>query len=150
MGHTDTIGLLVRDGSGRLAVGVATSGAEFAHPGRVGDAPIVGSGFYATAAGAAAVSGDGDRLLRHLIAGAVVGRLRSGAAVADAAAGVMAEVAAADAGAQAAVVAMDAGGQTAASATRGGFVAAVWEGGGVRLREVPAVGGQPAWTHSCR
>ncbi|GAB0493005.1 hypothetical protein MMPV_004277 [Pyropia vietnamensis] len=110
MDHTDTVGLIVRDADGGLAVGTATSGAEFALPGRVGDAPVVGAGFYASADGAAAVTGDGDRLLRHLLAAGVVSRLAAGVPVADAVRGVVAALAAADPAAAAAVVAMDAGG----------------------------------------
>ena len=45
-GH-DTIGLLAMDQNGTIVSAVSTSGASMKTPGRVGDSPIIGSGFYA-------------------------------------------------------------------------------------------------------
>lgn len=39
--------VLCVDQQGCVAVGVSTSGPAFKHPGRVGDVPLIGCGFYA-------------------------------------------------------------------------------------------------------
>ncbi|HEV2064962.1 MAG TPA: isoaspartyl peptidase/L-asparaginase, partial [Thermoanaerobaculia bacterium] len=43
----DTVGAVARDADGRLAVGVSTGGINGKLPGRIGDSPIPGAGFYA-------------------------------------------------------------------------------------------------------
>lgn len=49
----------------QTAVGVSSSGMAFKHPGRVGDSPLPGSGLYADdETGAAAATGDGDKIMR--------------------------------------------------------------------------------------
>ena len=61
----DTIGLLALDQSGTLVAATSTSGASMKTPGRVGDSPIIGSGFYAmNGAGAAAATGLGEDIMR--------------------------------------------------------------------------------------
>ncbi|KAI4874636.1 hypothetical protein NFI96_031134 [Prochilodus magdalenae] len=62
-GH-DTIGLIALDLTGNITVGVSTSGAPFKAPGRVGDSPLPGCGLYADCTvGAAAATGDGDKIM---------------------------------------------------------------------------------------
>ena len=64
VGH-DTIGLIARDRNGTIVSAVSTSGASMKLPGRVGDSPIVGSGFYAcSSAGAAVATGMGEDIMR--------------------------------------------------------------------------------------
>lgn len=64
IGH-DTIGLLARDNNGTIISATSTSGASMKTPGRVGDSPIIGSGFYAmSSAGAAAATGLGEDIMR--------------------------------------------------------------------------------------
>ena len=59
-GH-DTVCVLGLDEAGHLAAGVSTSGLFMKDPGRVGDSPIIGSGFYADDRyGAAAATGLGE------------------------------------------------------------------------------------------
>ena len=59
-GH-DTIGMIALDKNGSIACGASTNGAFHKIPGRVGDAPIVGSGAYCeTGVGGATATGDGD------------------------------------------------------------------------------------------
>lgn len=41
----DTVCMIAKDSDG-MSVGVSTSGLPYKHPGRVGDSPVVGSGFY--------------------------------------------------------------------------------------------------------
>ena len=63
-GH-DTIGLLALDQNGTIVSATSTSGASMKTPGRVGDSPIIGSGFYAmSGAGAAAATGLGEDIMR--------------------------------------------------------------------------------------
>lgn len=65
IGSHDTIGIIVLDSKGHMAAGVSTSGSSFKHPGRVGDSPLPGSGLYADdEIGAAAATGDGDKMMR--------------------------------------------------------------------------------------
>ena len=39
----DTLSLVGRDGQGRVAAGVSTSGLAFKSPGRIGDSPLCGA-----------------------------------------------------------------------------------------------------------
>lgn len=64
VGH-DTIGLIARDYSCTIVSATSTSGASMKVPGRVGDSPIIGSGFYAMSrAGAAVATGMGEDIMR--------------------------------------------------------------------------------------
>lgn len=78
LGH-DTIGMVVRDAGGFLACGTSTNGASHKIPGRVGDAPIAGSGCYVSdGIGGAAATGDGDIMMRFLPSLVAVEAMRSG------------------------------------------------------------------------
>jgi beta-aspartyl-peptidase (threonine type) len=55
--HIDTVGAVALDDSGRLAAGSSTGGVFGKMPGRIGDSPVFGAGFYASRA--AAVVGTG-------------------------------------------------------------------------------------------
>ncbi len=58
----DTVGCVARDETGRLAAATSTGGTPFKPPGRVGDSPLPGAGFYATDAGAAGATGWGEAI----------------------------------------------------------------------------------------
>jgi len=61
----DTVGAVALDRRGTVAAGVSTGGHSFMLPGRVGDSPIVGAGNYAeNGAGAVAMTGDGECIIR--------------------------------------------------------------------------------------
>jgi beta-aspartyl-peptidase (threonine type) len=60
----DTVGAVARDRTGQIAAATSTGGTPFKPPGRVGDSPLVGCGFYATAAGGASSTGYGEAILR--------------------------------------------------------------------------------------
>ena len=61
----DTVGCVAFDMSGSLAAATSTGGLEGTLPGRVGDSPLVGSGFYAeNGVGAVALSGTGEAIVR--------------------------------------------------------------------------------------
>jgi N4-(beta-N-acetylglucosaminyl)-L-asparaginase len=63
----DTIGMIAINSAGNIAVGTSSNGATHKIPGRVGDAPIIGSGAYVdNDVGAACATGDGDIMMRFL------------------------------------------------------------------------------------
>jgi beta-aspartyl-peptidase (threonine type) len=77
----DTVGAVALDARGNLASGTSTGGTPFKLPGRVGDSPLVGCGFYADSqAGGASCTGWGEGIMRVVWAKAAVDRLaaRSG------------------------------------------------------------------------
>ena len=77
-GH-DTVCVIAKDDEGHLIVGTSTSGLFMKEPGRVGDTPIAGSGFYADAeAGAAAATGLGEDIMRGCLSYETVARMRAG------------------------------------------------------------------------
>lgn len=77
-GH-DTIGLIARDKNGTIVSATSTSGASMKTPGRVGDSPIIGSGFYAmSSAGAAVATGLGEDIMRTCCSHRVVALMETG------------------------------------------------------------------------
>ena len=62
---TDTVGAVARDAEGRLVVAVSTGGRTGKLPGRIGDSPIAGAGFYADDRfGAVCGTGQGEAYIR--------------------------------------------------------------------------------------
>jgi N4-(beta-N-acetylglucosaminyl)-L-asparaginase len=75
----DTIGLLARDASGRLAGACTTSGMAFKMRGRVGDSPQVGSGLFVEAGvGGATSTGLGEEVTRIAGTARVIASMRAG------------------------------------------------------------------------
>ncbi|HOJ11176.1 MAG TPA: N(4)-(beta-N-acetylglucosaminyl)-L-asparaginase [Clostridiales bacterium] len=63
-GH-DTVGVVALDTFGRMASGTSTSGISMKYRGRVGDSPLVGSGFYVDDyVGGAAATGVGEDIMK--------------------------------------------------------------------------------------
>lgn len=58
-----TIGCVALDSSGRLAAATSTGGSPLTRAGRIGDAPIVGAGYFADGAAAASSTGWGESIL---------------------------------------------------------------------------------------
>lgn len=80
-GH-DTVGMIALDLQGGLAAGTSTSGLFMKDPGRVGDSPMVGSGFYADSLyGAAVATGLGEDLMKGCISHEIVRRMKDGQGV---------------------------------------------------------------------
>ena len=78
-GRADTVGAVVLDGHGELCAAVSTGGVLLKRPGRVGDSPLVGSGFYAhPRLGAAVTTGKGEAILTHLMAYEALQRIARG------------------------------------------------------------------------
>jgi N4-(beta-N-acetylglucosaminyl)-L-asparaginase len=77
-GH-DTIGAIAVDAKGNIACAVSSSGLAGKHRGRVGDAPLVGSGFYAdNEVGAAVATGVGEEIMRCCLCSQVIELIRRG------------------------------------------------------------------------
>lgn len=77
-GH-DTVCVIARDNQGHMIVGTSTSGLFMKEPGRVGDTPIVGSGYYCDGeAGAAAATGLGEDIMRGCLSYETVALMRTG------------------------------------------------------------------------
>ena len=81
----DTTVFLSRDVDQSLATASSTSGWAFKHPGRLGDAPICGAGFYAdSAVGAVACTHTGEMTIRAATSSSIVNAMRAGASIDDA------------------------------------------------------------------
>lgn len=77
-GH-DTVGICALDNSGSIAVGTSTSGLFMKKAGRVGDSPLIGSGFYAdSSVGACTATGLGEDLMKGCISYEVVSLIEKG------------------------------------------------------------------------
>lgn len=77
-GH-DTIGLVALDAGGRIVAATSTSGASMKLPGRVGDSPLIGSGFYAeSGVGGCAATGLGEDIVKTCLSFRVVELMRGG------------------------------------------------------------------------
>ncbi|MGC9523593.1 MAG: N(4)-(beta-N-acetylglucosaminyl)-L-asparaginase [Anaerolineae bacterium] len=80
-----TTNVIARDAEGHLCVGVSTSGWSWKYPGRVGDSPIPGAGFYADDRyGAAACTGTGEMAIRAATAHSVVMYMKLGLSLSEA------------------------------------------------------------------
>lgn len=79
-GH-DTIGMVTLDQQGSMAVGTSSSGLFMKKPGRVGDSPLSGSGFYCDSEiGGCAATGLGEDLMKGCLSYEVVRLMGEGAA----------------------------------------------------------------------
>lgn len=63
-----TVGAVAIDRQGHLAAATSTGGIFHKYPGRVGDSPLVGCGYYADKDAAVSCTGDGEDFIRLLIA----------------------------------------------------------------------------------
>lgn len=75
----DTVTIVGREDPGHLVAACSTSGLAWKIPGRVGDSPIAGAGYYADdEAGAAGATGIGEDIWRFLLSNRVVENMRHG------------------------------------------------------------------------
>jgi L-asparaginase len=85
LGARDTVVFLAVDGASGVAAATSTSGWAYKYPGRLGDSPVVGAGFYArNGAGACGCTHTGEMTIRACTAASVVGALARGRGVRDA------------------------------------------------------------------
>jgi L-asparaginase / beta-aspartyl-peptidase len=90
----DTVGAIALDADNNLAVAISTGGTLNKRPGRVGDTPLVGCGFYAdNEAGACCATGHGEAIMRVVLAKSVVDQLALGVDSQAAAEGAIANLA---------------------------------------------------------
>ncbi|MGI8923642.1 MAG: isoaspartyl peptidase/L-asparaginase [Fimbriimonadales bacterium] len=75
----DTVTIVGREEGGHVVAACSTSGLAWKLPGRVGDSPIMGGGFYADdAAGAAGATGVGEDIWRFMLSFRAVENMRDG------------------------------------------------------------------------
>ena len=67
-----TVGAVAFDSAGKLAVATSTGGIFNKLPGRVGDSPLIGCGTYADDYGAASCTGQGEAIMRLVLAKSAV------------------------------------------------------------------------------
>ena len=91
-GH-DTVGIIGLDNRGSMSVATSTSGLFMKKRGRIGDSPIMGSGFYCDSeAGAATATGVGEDLMKGCTSYEIVRRMAGGMAPQQAADSVVFEL----------------------------------------------------------
>jgi beta-aspartyl-peptidase (threonine type) len=74
-----TVGAVARDIHGSLIAATSTGGTLGKHPGRVGDSPLIGCGCYADAtAGGVSSTGEGEAIMRIVMAKTAVEMMRAG------------------------------------------------------------------------
>jgi beta-aspartyl-peptidase (threonine type) len=77
--RADTVGAVALDRHGHLCVGGSTGGVLLKLPGRVGDTPLIGPGFYAhPKLGAAAATGVGEAIMGYVMAYEALRRMTGG------------------------------------------------------------------------
>ncbi|XP_065183544.1 isoaspartyl peptidase-like [Sycon ciliatum] len=64
-GALGTVGAVVKDTDGNIAIAVSTGGMTNKMPGRVGDSPIVGAGGFASQQAGVCATGKGETFFRH-------------------------------------------------------------------------------------
>ncbi len=83
----DTVGAVALDAAGRLAAANSTGGVNFKLPGRIGDSPIPGAGFFAdNRFGAVATTGQGEHIMRAGLGWVLMQLLEAGFSAPEAAA----------------------------------------------------------------
>jgi len=78
LGSPDTVGCVTRDAQGRFAAAISTGGTTITFYGRVGDVPMFGAGIYAGPKGAVACTGNGEDIIKRLVAKAAYDLLEKG------------------------------------------------------------------------
>ncbi|GLH73683.1 asparaginase [Geothrix limicola] len=68
LGSPDTVGCVARDAKGRFAAAISTGGTTITFYGRVGDVPMYGAGIFAGPKGSVACTGNGEDIVKHLVA----------------------------------------------------------------------------------
>jgi isoaspartyl peptidase/L-asparaginase-like protein (Ntn-hydrolase superfamily) len=120
----DTVGAVAFDGD-RFATATSTGGRWFAVPGRVGDVPQVGGGFYASETGAASATGHGEEIAEDGLARRVVSLIGDGHDAATAAATAI-ERFAANTAATAGVIAIDGRGRVGSAHNAAAMGVSTW------------------------
>lgn len=111
--EADTVGAVARDARGHVAVAVSTGGMTGKLPGRIGDSPLAGAGFYAQdGAGAACGTGRGEAFIRLALCHLAIVELQHGMSAQEVADGAV-EYLGAKTGAEGGIIVMPAEGHPA-------------------------------------
>jgi isoaspartyl peptidase/L-asparaginase-like protein (Ntn-hydrolase superfamily) len=141
--HTvhDTVTIVGREDPGHVVAACSTSGLAWKLPGRVGDSPIVGGGYYADdEAGAAGATGVGEDIWRFMLSFRVVEFMRAGMTAQEAcdrAIGIMVSRKPATRERVSAVFSVSKSGDWGAAASKKGFVAWTSIDGVMESHEIP-------------
>lgn len=125
-----TVGAVAVDGEGHIACATSTGGIAAKADGRVGDAPLIGAGTFASDSGAAvSCTGDGEAYIQGVVAHEISARIRlAGASLNDAVEGTYAaEIA--PRGATGGTIALTAAGQALIAYNSDAMFAGYWDGG---------------------
>jgi isoaspartyl peptidase/L-asparaginase-like protein (Ntn-hydrolase superfamily) len=76
--YGDTVGSVARDANNTFSATLTTGGTSVTLYGRVGDVPIYGCGLYAGPAGAVALTGEGEEIIKRAMARTVYEQLAKG------------------------------------------------------------------------
>ena len=76
--YGDTVGSVARDANGTFSATLTTGGTSVTLYGRVGDVPIYGCGLYAGPAGAVALTGEGEEIIKRAMARTIYDRMAKG------------------------------------------------------------------------
>lgn len=133
--HVDTVGAVALDDGGNLAAGSSTGGVFGKMPGRVGDAPIFGAGFYASTGAAVVGTGVGEVFIRTTACLRVGMLIEDGTHPQDACELVIRHISKRDPDAAAGLLALDAEGRVGA-AFRGGSLAVTGIDGPLRAAQL--------------
>ena len=107
-----TVGAVACDRHGRVACATSTGGMVNKLPGRVGDTPVMGSGFFASKTCAVSATGHGEAIIRAMVASRVAQRMEFlGLGLADAASQAIEDLH--GAGGQGGIIAVDSQGNLA-------------------------------------
>ncbi len=74
-----TVGCVAYDAAGQIAVATSTGGIFDKLPGRVGDSPLLGCGTYADEFGGVSCTGEGESIMRVVLAKSALEFIRNGA-----------------------------------------------------------------------
>ena len=75
-GIGDTVGVIARDKNGLFACATSTGGCSYRPPGRVGDVPLPGSGFWTQTGLSVAATGNGEEITKKLLSYRVLEKIR--------------------------------------------------------------------------
>lgn len=137
----DTVTIVGREDPGHVVAACSTSGLAWKLPGRVGDSPIIGGGFYADdEAGAAGATGVGEDIWRFMLSFRVVQGMRAGMSAQESCDAAMAEMVRRKPAVReqvSAVFGVSRAGDWGAAATKKGFVAWTCIDGEIQSHEIP-------------
>lgn len=139
----DTVTIVGREDPGHVVAACSTSGLAWKMPGRVGDSPIVGAGYYADdQAGAAGATGVGEDIWRFMLSYRAVENMREGMTAKEACENAVRRMVERkpDTREQVSVVfAVSRSGDWGAAASKGGFTAWTCIDGDIQSHQIPGL-----------